>query len=521
MKSTLTQKLSAALLGLSLASTAAVADTTNLLTLMDFDTTGFRYYNGAYHYNWGFAWPGSTETFINDYEQPYATNLVAIFSYDNSLVAPFFATNNPSSGYGFGVYGGIGWDGDASKFVGTNKEDYIVEFDCRVEGLSNSVTAGNGEFQIRFDQTNATMVQLNYGFQAGSNWTHYKFLLSQGYIPDDGGNWPMFVANRASIDNLHMGCNWHQSDPQFGFDADNVVILDNIALYAVDRAPVIPPPTTPYAIVDWNMDDKGLLYGWAAGTNGGWSQNGVKATYLLDWASAGTGQGGSNSIQFWMINEIYATNSPLPTWAGGNGGFGGPGNYAQVRSPSLADYRLSMDARVEGLDPAATAADFDFQVRFVAPAPLGSLVRCDCKFYGVSSNWTHVEIKLNQAVVGEGSAANFAANYSQVTEVAPQVQLNNVARASLWGFDADNKLFLDNIKLEYISVECPPITITPSGSDVVLTWPPINTGGYVQVQRKATLTDPVWVDVPGATNSPVTLPHTNAAGFYRTNCRAK
>ena len=43
----------------------------------------------------------------------------------------------------------------------------------------------------------------------------------------------------------------------------------------------------------------------------------------------------------------------------------------------------------------------------------------------------------------------------------------------------------------------------------------LNAIGYVQVQRAANITGP-YTNLPGATNSPVTLPAVNAGGFFRT-----
>lgn len=512
--------LSSALLGLSLTGAVSNADTTNLVSLTTFESGQGLRYTYPYHYNWGFDWPGSTETFWADLEPPDYINSIGLFLFDSTLVAPFFP--NPASGYGFGFGGGLNWDFDTTKLVGTNRDEYIVEFDCRVAGLTDTVTSGNGEFQIRFDAPDGTLgdpdgnpdtlVQLDYGFSAGSNWTHYVCSLDQATV-DANGNWNQFLQYKSLITDIRFGCNWNQPDPAFGFDGDNQVLIDNIQFWAIDRVPVAPPPQVPFAIVDWNMDDKPLWYSWAAGTNGGWSENGVNATYLIEQPVPGAGVGGSNALMFWVLNDIYLTNSPLPSWGGGNGGFGGPGDYTYVNSGDLADYRLSMDARAEGLAPWMSAASFDFQTRFNTST--GLLVRVDTTFSNVSSNWTRVSALLSKGGIGEGSKAGFAAAYMLVTEVPLQIQLNNVTQSNLWQFDTDNKIFVDNVKLERLVLGCPPLRLTTSGTDVVVTWAQPSSGTSKLQSTSTPWTSASWADVIGAT-SPYTIPIASAPKYFRT-----
>ena len=64
-----------------------------------------------------------------------------------------------------------------------------------------------------------------------------------------------------------------------------------------------------------------------------------------------------------------------------------------------------------------------------------------------------------------------------------------------------------------LSAPLPTLTITPSGSDVIITWAPA-TG---TLQYKNNLTDPTWTDVPGGPHpagGPVTVPASLAHRFY-------
>jgi hypothetical protein len=225
-----------------------------------------------------------------------------------------------------------------------------------------------------------------------------------------------------------------------------------------------------------------------------------------------------------MLNDIYVTNSPLPAWGGGNGGFGGPGNYSYVTSGDLADYRFSLDARAEGLAPGAPETSADFQLTIVAPdGTLGPtdgnsdrLVRLDFTLSGVSSNWQNKAVLLSKTSAGDGtSKATFTAHYAVVNEIQVQVQLNNVTASSIWQFDTDNKVFLDNVKLERLVIGCPPLGIVTSATDTIVKWDQPSSG---TCKLQATSTPWIaasWADLTGATS-----PHTNAIAsapkYFRT-----
>lgn len=522
MKTSTPQRLRLALLGLACACATGLALSahsqtitgTNQIAFTDFDTT-IPPWSFGYFYSWNVPdAPPEPGTYVYNYAytDPLPENATVVYRYefDDAPYEGPVTTNAAGFGTGFGAP--LNWNNDSSAFNSVELKDYLISWDARVEGLKPGQTTANCEFQIKLG-TGTPALQKNIGYNPGSNWMHFSYTL------DDGGyanntTYVTFTNGLATgITQVEFAQNQHMPSDQFGFDTNNVVYLDNIKLQVLQYSgpPPPPPPVVPLSIVDWNMDDKGLWYGGAAGTNGGWSANNVKATYLLDQPSAGTGVGGSNALLFWMMNEIYATNSPLPAWAGGNGYFGGPANVANVSSPKLSDYQLSMDARVEGLDPASTVANFDFQVRFNTPTE--TLVRCDTSFSDIGSNWTHVTIKLNKAAVGEGSAASFATNYSQVSEIPVQVQLNNVVNQALWGYDTDNKVFLDNIKLDLLAVGLMPLSITAVGNNVVVTWPAPATG-TTQLLSASTV-NASYTEVLGAT-SPYTSPIAGVPKYFRT-----
>jgi hypothetical protein len=307
----------------------------------------------------------------------------------------------------------------------------------------------------------------------------------------------------------------------FGYDTENAVYFDNIKLLVVQNTNPPPPvpPVVNYAIIDWNFDDKPVWYSWAGG---GWSANGVNATYTVSQSEPGVGMNGSSAWKMGMDNSIYAGNPP--TWAGGNVGGGGPGNYAYCDSPNMSDYLVSFDAKVEGL-----AADKLFtggcllQLSINAPddtlQPPDSdtsndqLISLNFGIPDLATNWQHVTFLLSKGSVQSGSKANFTNYFSKIIEITFQTQIENAASEADWAFDADNVFLLDNLKIERMYVGCPPLTVTLNGNTPTVTWAPPSTG-TVKLLSASDIHGP-WAEVIGAT-SPYTPASTGAAVFFRT-----
>jgi hypothetical protein len=285
--------------------------------------------------------------------------------------------------------------------------------------------------------------------------------------------------------------------------------MDNIKLEVLQYAnpPLPPPPTVPLAILDWNLDDK-AGWGYFGGYN--WSANSFLPTFTYS-ATNGVGVGGSNGWVLAMDNSALAAPN-TPAWSGGGTGGGGPVDYARFASGDLKAYQISFDSRAEGLNPNRTDPT-TCRLQLFLDSPNGNM-RVDFNVPG-GSNWVTTTYSLNDGSFGTGSKEMFATNYNTITELRTQWQIENASSEADWAYDIDNALIVDNIKLVYNAVACPPLTITPDGSDVTLSWGPINTLGSVKVQRATSINGP-YEDVPGATSSPVTLPAANATGFFRT-----
>lgn len=264
------------------------------------------------------------------------------------------------------------------------------------------------------------------------------------------------------------------------------------------------PPTVAKTIIDWNMDDKPMYGGWG-GYN--WSQNTFLPTFTWSPAEAGAGVGGSNAWTLHMDNSALAAPN-TPQWAGGGTGDNGPTDYSHFDTGDLKAYKLTFDARAEGLNP--LKVDTVCRMQFFMDIN-GNNMRLDFDI-PASSNWVTTSYVLNSGGVGLGSKAAFATNYA-VTAVRIQCQIENAQSGADWGFDADNTLAVDNIKLERIYIATPPLQIATSGNNVIVTWAQPATG-TAKLQSANSVLGP-WSDVNNAT-SPYSSPLANAPRYFRT-----
>jgi len=514
----LSQWVGSALLGLTLALSALTSTPlfaqgiagTNEVGYTDFDSGGAWSY--GYFYSWG--WPASGQFTNGTYGNNYA--FVDPLKVTGPVVGAYYFTNvmmadlmtNSGAAYGTGFGGPVRPGAYGFLDLSTNLEDYIFSYDARVEGLAPGQTTANGEMQAQW-QASGNILQHNFAISVSSNWTHYSGLLSDATStagnPGSVSNWAYSVENFL-VSGMNWNMNFHQPDPQFGFDENNTVYVDNFKLEMIVHtgAPPVLPPTQLKPILNWNMDDK-PMYGGYGGYN--WSQNASLPTFTWSPAEAGFGVGGSNG---WTL---HMDNSPLappnnPQWAGGGTGDNGPTDYSLFDTGDLKAYKLTFDSRAEGLDPARdqTTCRLQFFMDIV-----GNNMRLDFDV-PAGSNWVTTSYLLNSGSAGLGSKASFATNHA-VTEVRIQSQIENANSGADWGFDADNTLVLDNIRLERIVQATAPLSVVRSGNNIIVTWTQPGTGS-AKLQSAASISGP-WSDVTNAT-SPYSSPVGNAPKFFRT-----
>ena len=512
-------RLASFLSGVALASalTAAHAQTTtNLLSETTFDPAAASPWGYGYFY-------GNNGLGLQEYNREYylpedvdMTNAMFQFSFDITDLAG-------TTGYGTGFGGPLFLTTtDPASFVSTNREDYIFTFDARAEGLEPGQTA-NSEMQVQFyhpDENGVAVksLQVNLPFQATDQWKTFSFTLDQGALGDNTSD-TVFAQFAGSTTEVRFNVNLHEPDHSFGFDAGNAVYLDNAKLEVIDRPDVAPVPTVGVALADWNFDDKTVDYEY----HYDWSQNDVHAVITGGNNAGGNdpntrGKDGTSGWFLSLDNTEFANNPPQ--WAGGGTGGSGPVDYTRFDSANLADYRITFDARVEGLDPSRVNSAAVLQLFFDAPddtiqpadedTNADGIVQLNFPIAQVSGDWQTYSFPFNKGSVGGGNKTNFTAFFNQINALRTQWQIENVASLTDWGYDADNALVIDNVKIERLYAGLGTIAVSKNGSDLVLTW---TEAPGVKLQSATTVNGP-YNDVTDAASG-YTVPTADQHRFFR------
>lgn len=207
--------------------------------------------------------------------------------------------------------------------------------------------------------------------------------------------------------------------------------------------------------------------------NGGANQDlGDTAVDSVGAFDPAAGTLGSGAFTFaYDATRVPQPNMPYPTPADPPvqysywGTFQGFGFVMQnpLTSPSLSDYVLSVDARVEGLLPGLVVTPMSFNVKFEVPddtlggdldTDLDVLIEVYSDVAGVNTFAVGSTFERFSASVGDynriaaGSLENFETYYPQISNININFGLNEGARD--FGLDADNRLVIDNSTLEQV-----------------------------------------------------------------------
>lgn len=405
---------------------------------------------------------------------------------------------------------------DPAGFTTAERANYIVTFDARVEGLAEGQTSGNAEMQVQFyapAEGGATKTyQVNLPFRPTTEWTTFRMTLDEGGVAGDV-NAAAFETNYNTTSELRFNVNFHEPHNQFDYDGVNVLFLDNVKVEVINKPTTPPVETTPVTMAEWNFDDEGKTagneyhYQWSQNSNqplssGGNNVNGLDPNTL--------GKDGSSG---WFLNLDNSTfPSELPQWAGGGSGGSGPVDYTLFDSEDLSLYRVTFDARVEGLAPDRTSLNSGAVLQLHMDAPDDTftpadedgnadfVIRLDVPISQVSSNWQTYTSLLSKANVGDGSKALFAAHHAAITGLRTQWQIENITSEADWGFDAENMLIVDNFRLERLvpAGSQPTLNMAHNNDQLVFTWN-APSASNIRLQSASSLNGQ-WTDVSGASS---------------------
>jgi hypothetical protein len=506
-------------LGCLLAGCAAVSaqnTTTNRVSETTFDANagspwsyGYFYANnglGTYDTQRSFYFPEDTDL----------TNAVFSHAFDITDLA---GTTGWGTGAGAPLFRA---DTDPALFVSGDRGDYILTFDAKAAGLAEGQTSANGEMQLQFyrkdeNGQDQNFLQVNLPFQPTADWKTFSFNLVDGSLGNNSLD-ADFAAHYTEITDLRFNMNFHEPFNAFGYDADNAVYIDNVKLDVIARPTVTTPgPTFAKSIVDWNMDEKPVWYEY----HYDWSQNDNHATFSGANAAGNNAEGvdGSTAWAITLDNSSFVENTPQ--YAGVGSGGGGPADFTAFDTSDLAAYRVSFAARAAGIDPSATSTAAVLQLFLDAADDAvaadedtknDAIGRFDFQVGRLTADWQTYTFKLSLAGATADTKANFAKAFNKIADLRTQWQIENAASAANWGFDADNAVYLDNIKIERIYEGLAPLVFTQEGTELVLSWAAPATG--TTVLQAASAVDGPYTDVATTENS-YRAPMTDAQKYFR------
>ena len=118
-----------------------------------------------------------------------------------------------------------------------------------------------------------------------------------------------------------------------------------------------------------------------------------------------------------------------------------------------------------------------------------------------------------------GSQALFNQYVSQVDQLQVQVvPQGSPNAATLFGYDGNNTVDIDNIKVVELVPGLPPIFVTRTAGQTEIVWTDPTTGGTAQLQSSTNVAGP-YLNVSGAASaaaSPYVVPSGARQQFFRT-----
>jgi hypothetical protein len=522
MKRKILSLLSGVALALGMHSAAAQTITTNTLSLTTFDAEG----PSAWGYGYFYGDNGlGRQTHLRSFYLPEDADMTnGMWQYTFDLTALEGRT-----GYGTGTGGPLHRTvTEPGAFTSTNRDDYIFTWSGRVEGLAAGQTGANAEMQVSFwykNEANADTksLQVNIPFRPTTQWQTFTVNLEDGALADNTTE-AGFARNATNTFEVRFNVNFHEPHTAFGFDDTNAFYLDNARLQMVTRPRAVEPTKTPVTMSEWNFDDKNVTYHF----NYNWSQNDIRPVITSgnNANGASTNNFGLNGSSGWFLQfDTTEMESNPPAWAGGGTGGGGPIDFTLMTSTNLADYQVTFQARAEGFAEGKTNSAGILQLHLEAPddtvqpadenATADAVIRLDFPITLVSSNWQTYTIVFNKANVGSGNRTNFNLYATNVNNIRAQLQVENAGSVTEWGYDANNMLVIDDLKIERLVVgggnsgDAPTLNVTRQGNSLVLSW----SGANYKLQSATSVTGP-YTDVTGATSG-FSTPITGEQRYFR------
>jgi hypothetical protein len=531
---------------------AVSAQTTNIILQTDFDNdAGEGNFNNSYGYSVAGSSAGSSLA-GNSESITAGAGVGGTYANSSSPNYTLLPTDpnwtNASVSYVYAVLGnGTQFGGPITAITPTSVlGSFILSADLQVSGLLPQLT--NADVFITKVQfiDSSNNVLFDFGGDAGfvgSNYVHIAVPLSSlsygggyPYNPPDATHPITDFTNAAVVGSIAAftiefaveglpvgvigGTGTNLISPPFGFTDTGVLNVDNIEL--IQTGNTVPTPTQEKLIWQANFDttfpnDGGFGFNYRDGTD--------NATGILS-TNVGGGVGGSNSLEYTVDLSSWSGSPPTSYSGFGVGATENPLPYT-LSDSNQASYRVYLSAKVGGVSAGVTNVPGVMDLLFrVPPGTLTPSNSAEAVVFDLNptmnftTNWqSYVFNNMPIGVNNGGSQALFNQYVSQVNQLSVQVVPQGSPNiATLFGYDADNTVDIDNIKVVQLVTGLPPVSVTHTAGQINVYWTDPTTGGTAQLQSSTNVAGP-YLNVPGegsGANSPYTVPAGAAHQFFRT-----
>jgi len=227
------------------------------------------------------------------------------------------------------------------------------------------------------------------------------------------------------------------------------------------------------------------------------------------------GVGGSASLECAVNLSSYSANPPS-SYSGFGVGVTEQPVPVSLKSPSPSAYRLYLAAKVGGTSAGVTSVPASVDINFFAPTNTdGQTVQIYdlTAIMTLSNTWQSFVFdgssNLTVASWLTGAQALFNQYYTNIVKMEVQITVpGNPNIATAFGYDANNTVDMDNVKVVQRVPGLPPLTIFQTGGQAQVIWTDPATGGTAQLQSATNVTGP-YLNIAGAasaTASPYNVP---------------
>lgn len=231
------------------------------------------------------------------------------------------------------------------------------------------------------------------------------------------------------------------------------------------------------------------------------------------------GVGGNASLEYIVDLSSWACSPPISYSGFGISAAEQP-LPCTLTSSSQASYRFYVSAKVGGTLPGVTSVPCQIDLNFFTPSQqVYNLVST----FTLSTNWQSFVFdggtNMQVATWLAGVQQLFDQNVTNVNKMELQITVPGSPNVgTLFGYDTNNTVDIDNIKVVELVPELAPLTIFKTNGQAMVVWTDPTTGRTAQLQSATNVTGP-YLDVTGATSataSPYTAPPGNQQQYFRT-----